>query len=376
MFGRDRLPGTVLGQPPWTDGPPADNNDPRQTLKLITPLWEHRYKVSPPQKEREEEERRGGGRLSRVPIQQSAMCSCNKENGKIPQEKDGEQKKNPLLGSARLFDQQRWKKIMCYGRLDTTQCHYYQGHIPLFPCSAERRRRVADIIRCQCVYFISAAAFFKFSHDIRGNMSLKNECKRHKRKSDDQTNDQKTKKIIGTMFWWIFPKYCAKTCNRHVDPVCKYHSFPHPCVCSTCVYQALVPEGGNKLFIINIIIYWCFSLIFGGFVSCSSPPRRWYQPLAFMLIKVTMKSWMWCLHNHNLHLSTAIHACTLMRNLKTNRETNKNIHNIHCCLLLLVQLDIRTSHSRTGKKILLILKHRTSVSITSFGINHCRYFHK
>lgn len=162
VFGRERLPGTVLGQPPWTDGPPAGNNDPRQTLKLITPLWEHRYKVSPPQKEREEEERRGGGRLCRVPIQQSAMCSCNKENGEIPQEKDGEQKKNPLLSSARLFDQQRWKKIMCYGRLDTTQRHYYQGHIPLFPCSAERRRRAADVIRCQCVYFISAADNFFF----------------------------------------------------------------------------------------------------------------------------------------------------------------------------------------------------------------------
>lgn len=42
------LLGRVVSQLPWTDGPPAGNNDPRQTLKLIMPLWGHRYKVSAP----------------------------------------------------------------------------------------------------------------------------------------------------------------------------------------------------------------------------------------------------------------------------------------------------------------------------------------
>lgn len=48
---------------------------------------------------------------------------------------------------------------------------------------------------------------------------------------------------------------------------CKCHVFPRLCMCIECVYQAVLQEGGDKLFIIPITTYGCFYLIL-WWISC------------------------------------------------------------------------------------------------------------
>lgn len=63
VYLRMCVPGKALRHTQWADGPPAGNNDPRHTLKLIMPLWGHRvaqdcHKTARPgewQRERERE---------------------------------------------------------------------------------------------------------------------------------------------------------------------------------------------------------------------------------------------------------------------------------------------------------------------------------